>query len=56
MYNNPYMDPQKDNYSLQRKVQFDIRFFFTRHGSENMHKMRKGDFKVFFDKKSELGS
>ena len=47
------MDPGKDHWSLQRKVQFDIRFFFARRGSENMDKMRKNDFEVFFDQKSE---
>ena len=53
MYNHPYMDPDKSNFSLQRKVQFDIRFFFARRGSENMDKMRKNDFELSFDQKKE---
>ena len=53
MYNDSYMDPEGDNFSLQRKVQFDIRFFFARRGSENMDKMRKTDFQLTFDQKSE---
>ena len=53
MYNHRYMDPSVDNFSLQRKVQFDIRFFFARRGSENMDKMRKTDFELTFDQRSE---
>lgn len=30
--------------SLQEKVQFDIRFYFFRRGSENMHRMTKSTF------------
>ena len=47
------MDPNENNFSLQRKVQFDIRFFFSRRGSENMHKMRKNNFQLTFDQRSE---
>ena len=47
------MDPDRDRYSLQRKVQFDIRFFFCRHGAENMEKMQKDDFKLEFNIESE---
>ena len=32
---------------LQNKVQFDIRLYFFRRGSENMHKMTKSTFKMF---------
>ena len=53
MYNHPYMSPDKDNFSLQQKVQFDIRFFFSRRGSENMDKMRKTDFQLAFDQRTE---
>ena len=53
MYTHRYMNPDVDNFSLQRKVQFDIRFFFTRRGSENMHKMRKNDFQLSFDQRTE---
>ena len=31
---------------LQEKVQFDVRFYFCRRGSENMHKMNKATFVV----------
>ena len=53
MYNHQYLDPDKDHRSLQIKVQFDIRFFFARRGSENMEIM-KDVFKICFDIK--LGS
>ena len=53
MYNSEYMDPDKDADSLQRKVQFDIRFYFARRGAENMQKMKKSDFIMQFDNKTE---
>ena len=34
---------------LQNKVQFDIRLYFFRRGSENMHKMTKETFKIVFE-------
>ena len=36
-------------YGLFNKVQFDIRFFFFRRGSENMHKMTRDTFVVKID-------
>ena len=53
MYNHKYLDPDDCAKSLQRKVQFDIRFYFARRGAENMEKMRKNTFKLSFDTKSE---
>ena len=47
------MSLDKDHKSLQRKVQFDIRFFFVRRGSENMELMQRDDFKICFDTKSD---
>ena len=38
---------------MQRKVQFDIRLYFARRGSENMDKMKKDHFKLAFHAKSE---
>ena len=53
MYNSKYLDPDISPQSLQRKVQFDIRFYFARCGCENMDKMKKTDFKLSFDTKTE---
>ena len=53
MYTHKYMDPEGDNKSLQRKVQFDIRLYFARRGAENMEKMQVNDFQLFFDQKTE---
>ena len=53
MYNHEYLDPDLSVKSLQRKVQFDIRFYFARRGAENMDKMTKETFKLDFDAKSE---
>ena len=49
MYNHPYMDPYRGAEHLQRKVQFDIRFYFCRRGCENMDKMKKNDFAIKFN-------
>ena len=54
MYTHPYIDPDRGHHSLQRKVQFDIRFFFSRRGSKNMELMKKDDFAMCFDTKNEL--
>ena len=53
MYNHPYMDPDVDHKSLQRKVQFDIHFFFCRRGSENVEDVQVSDFKIGFNTKTE---
>ena len=52
MYTHPYLDPDKGRKSLQRKVQFDIRFYFCRRGAENMETMKKNMFAVKTDKTS----
>ena len=35
------MNPDKGPEALQRKVQFDLRFYFCRRGMDNMEKMKK---------------
>ena len=47
------MDPDMSLESLQRKVQFDIRLYFFRRGSENMETMKKDYFKVQFNKNTD---
>ena len=47
------MDSEISPLTLQRKVQFDIRFYFARRGCKNMEKMLKDDFKLCFDAKTE---
>ena len=39
--------------ALQRKVQFDLRFYFCRRGMENMEKMKKTDFELRYNTESE---
>ena len=48
------MDPYKDVRSLQRKIQWDIRYYFARRGAENMHAMEKDTFQLKVDLKSGL--
>ena len=53
MYNHEYMDPTKGPQHLQRKVQFDIRFYFCHRGCENIEKMLKTDFEVQYNREQE---
>ena len=48
------MDPTKGPRELQRKVMFDIRFYFARRGAENIKQMKVDTFKVVFDKQLDL--
>ena len=54
MYNYPYLNPDGGKYSLQCKVQFDIRFFFCRRGVENIEKLQKSDFVMEYNKEKEI--
>ena len=47
------MDPTKGPQHLQRKVQFDIRFYFCHRGCENIEKMLKTDFEVQYNREQE---
>ena len=53
MYNHDSMNPEKGPLELQRKVQFDIRFYFCRRGCENMEKMLKTDFAIKYNGENE---
>ena len=52
MYNHPYLDPTKRLKSLQRKVQFDTRLYFCHRGAENIEKIKKTDFRVRYNSKT----
>ena len=54
MYTSAYLSPDNTNRSLQRKVQFDIRFYFASRGCENLEKMTKDTFKFAFNNKTEM--
>ena len=49
LYGSQFMDPDRNRYTLQNKVQFDIRFFFCRRRAENMDKMTKSMFEIIHD-------
>ena len=53
MYNHKLMNPKNGAEVLQRKVQFDFRFYFCRRGMENMEKMKTNDFELRFNTESE---
>ena len=53
MYNSEFLNPDGNAETLQNKVQFDLRFYFARRGTENMEKMKKDHFKIEFDSKTE---
>ena len=46
------MDPDGGRESLQRKVQFDVRFYFCWQGFENMETMKRSMFQVKVDYRS----
>ena len=48
------MDPDTSNYSLQRKVMFDIWYFFCCGGNENMHSMSKSTFELVYDEEIKI--
>ena len=54
IYHNRHLDPDIGPRQLQKKVQFDIRFYFARRGAENMHKMTKTTFAVKLDKQTGI--
>ena len=54
MYTSPYLSPELNSKSLQRKVQFDIHFYYACRGSENMEKMKKSMFIFGFNDKNEM--
>ena len=53
LYASKLMDPDGGRVSLQNKVQFDIRFYFSRRGRENMDTMQKSMFKVFLNQATD---
>ena len=53
IYNSKYLQPDAGALELQNKVQFDIRFYMMRRGSENIDKMTKNTFKLEYD--TEIG-
>ena len=48
------MDPDGTAHSLQNKVQFDIRFYLLRRGSENAIDFTKDTFKLITDENTKL--
>ena len=47
---NPALGPKE----LQNKVQFDIRYYFCRRGSENIYEMAKDTFQLAFDTETKI--
>ena len=47
------MSPDISPSSLQRKVQYDLRFYFFRRGMENLEGMKKDHFKLDFNQSTE---
>ena len=47
------MDPKSGPVALQRKVQFDLRFYFCRRGMENIDSMKKDAFEMRYNNDTE---
>ena len=49
LYNSQHMNPDAGNIQLQRKVLFDLIFYFYRRGRENIRAMEKDTFQLHYD-------
>ena len=54
LYNSKFMDPETSNCSLQRKVMFDIHYYFCRGGNENFHSMTKSTFELVYNEETKI--
>ena len=54
IYHSQQLDPDLGPVNLQRKVQFDVRYYFCRCGSENMYEMMKDTFKLGYDTQTKM--
>lgn len=54
IYHSRHLDPDTTPRALQNKVQWDIRFYFARRGSENMYNMTKTTFTIKMDEKTGM--
>ena len=54
IYNHKYLDAEAGPRALQRKVMFNVRYYFCRRGSENIHDMTKETFRLAFDKETKI--
>ena len=48
------MDPDTSNCSLQRKVMFDIHYYFCRRSNENFQSMTKSTFELVYNKETKI--
>ena len=53
MYKSKFLDPDIGPKELQNKVQFDIRYYFARRGTENIYTMTN-TFKVVTDSETQI--
>ena len=49
VYNSKWLDPDAGPRELQRKVMFDIRYYFCRRGGENIHDFTVRTFELQYD-------
>ena len=54
LYNSTYFNPDAGPAQLQKKVMFDIRYYFCRRGNENVEFMTKDMFKLRFDMETKI--
>ena len=54
IYTSRLLDPDFSPRTLQNKVQFDLRFYFARRGTENMYQMKKDYFKLVYDAEHDI--
>ena len=54
MYKSNYMNAENGPRELQRKVQFDLRYYFARWSIENIYTMTKSTFKLEEDRDTQI--
>ena len=54
LYNHDELNPDLGPHELLNKVQFDIRFYLCRRGSENFHSMDKENFALEYNTETNI--
>ena len=54
LYNHDELNPDLGPHQLLNKVQFDIRFYLCRRGSENFHSMDKENFALEYNTETNI--
>ena len=54
IYNSKLLNPDLRPRNLQKKVQFDVRYYLCRRGSENIYEMKTDMFTLGFNSETKI--